>query len=165
MDNLLSLLEVAGTDCYLTPDFNSPLSLAATWASCSLRTGLDREQVVCVPCASFAPHLKKNLVWISVQSLSWSTGQAALSSKGSKLEWLKTQLSHSLWIYFQLITATASHWLQGMARNGSQLLSKLPDWSGSLMSILLAMGQIWNRFGCSCEMTKDGKHITKCTWR
>lgn len=45
MENLPSSLEEAGT-IYVIPDVNSILSLAATWTSCSLSSGLDSEPAV-----------------------------------------------------------------------------------------------------------------------
>lgn len=100
MENLLSPLEAAGTVCYLLPSFNSLLSPAANWAlpASALASSLFTH-------APLAPHWQKSLVWtcewwLLLHGAGWE------AFTGKKFDWLMIQLvGHSLWIYFQLITA------------------------------------------------------------
>lgn len=63
MENLPSSLEEAGTVCYVTPDVNSILSLAATWASCSLSSGLTANQLSM--CTALTPP-QQSSVWARI---------------------------------------------------------------------------------------------------
>lgn len=159
MENLLSPLEAAGTVCYLLPSFNSLLSPAANWAppASALASSL-------FPHALLAPHWQKSLVW------TWVMAPAPQGRMGS-IYWQEVWLTHdtisrpftvNLLPINNNLVDTASHRLHGTARRRFQLLPKLCDWLGSLVSILLAMGQNLKRRKCThCSWDEAGKWLRK----